>query len=172
MNDCTATHSNQPVDESNAHATNTGQNAPSLIAREECILDAMGAFDALGRHTLMQNRDDLTKTQVDILMRLSLCGASNMTQIANDLAISKEHVTRAVTALVGRGLVEKYRIEENHRVVEARLTDGGNALATSIRLHSIEQLNKKLASLSPEDREQLLEASQIAAFIIHKIQMH
>ncbi len=163
---------NNPYDKhAHGHEANIDLRIPTHIAREEAILDAMGAFDALARYTLMQNRDDLTKTQVDIVMRLSLCGASSMTQIADDLAISKEHVTRAMTALVERGLVEKCRNEKNHRVVEARLTSGGNDIATSIRLHTIEQLNKKLGSISPEDRELLLEASQTASRIIQKIQI-
>ncbi len=157
--------------ETSAPAAGSAPRTPRHIAREESILDAMGAFDALGRHTLMQNRDGLTKAQVDIIMRLSLCGTSSMTQIADDLAVSKEHVTRAMASLVERGLVEKCKNEENHRVVEARLTNEGDALATSIRLRSIEQLNKKLASISPEDRQLLLEVSQIASRIVRKIQM-
>lgn len=144
---------------------------PKHLAREEAVLDAMGAFEALARHAIMQSRDDLTKTQVDILMRLSLYGRSNMTQIANDLSISKEHVTRAIATLVEKGLVEKYRNPQNQRLVEAEITEQGQAIAFSVRMRSIQKLNERLASISEEDRERLLAASETAAAIIRKIKM-
>ncbi len=139
------------------------------IAREEAVLDAMGAYEALARMALMASRDDLTKTQVDIIMRLALHGQAGMSQMADELAVSKEHITRAVNSLTERGLVVKARSKENFRMVEASLTDDGRTLARSIRMASIERLNKRLAGITPEDRDALIDASEAATAIIYKI---
>lgn len=139
------------------------------ITREEAVLDAMGAYEALARMALMASRDDLTKTQADIIMRLALHGQAGMSQMADELAVSKEHITRAVNSLTERGLVEKARSKENFRMVEASLTDEGRALARSLRMASIERLNKRLEGITPEDRDALIEASEAATAIIYKI---
>ena len=142
----------------------------SLIAPEEIVLEAMGAYDALARRTIMGSRGDgLTKTQTDIIMRLSFCGKSSMSRLAEDLTVSKEHITRAVAALADRGLVEKHRSTENFRLVKASLTEEGAEIARSIRAASIMRLNERLALLSDEDRAALLEASRQAEEIISKI---
>lgn len=139
------------------------------LAREEVVFGAMGAYDALARKALMSSRDDLTKTQADILMRLALHGQTSMSNMADDLAVSKEHITRAVNSLAERGLVEKERRKDNFRMVEAHLTDAGSEVARSIRLASIERLNKRLADIAPEDREALIEASETVMVVIDKI---
>lgn len=139
------------------------------IAREEVVLDAMGAFDSLGRHLLMAERAGLTKTQVDILVNLALNGQLSMSHLASSLAVSKEHITRAVGSLASRGLVEKVRGTDNFRKVRARLTADGEKLADSLRHAGVEKLNRQLETLSPEDRETLLQASEQAVSIVRKI---
>lgn len=151
----------------------SNENAEDLrgrLAPEEVVLDAMGAYEGLARCAIMRSRGDgLSKTQTDIIIRLSFCGKSSMTSLADDLAVSKEHVTRAVNALIERGLVEKHRSTENFRLVKASLTEEGTAMAHTIRMASIERLNERLAKIPPEDREALLEASEQAQAIINKI---
>ena len=140
------------------------------IAPEEVVLYAMGAYEALARHALMASRGDgLTKTETDIIMRLCFCGKSSMSNLADDLAVSKEHVTRSIASLVDRGLVEKHRSSENFRMVKASLTEEGLRLAQTIRLASIERVRQRLDLVSNQDRETLLRASEQASAIIHKI---
>lgn len=144
--------------------------ARDRLAPEEIVLDAMGAYEALAKHVLMKSRaDGLTKTQTDIVMRLAFCGACGMSDLATDLAVSKEHVTRAINALAERGLVEKHRSAENFRVVKASLTSRGSDLARSIRLATIERLRERMKAASPEDRAALLHASEQATEIIFGI---
>ena len=140
------------------------------MAPEEAVLDAMGTFEALARHALMASRGDgLTKTEADIIMRLHFCGKLSMSNLADDLAVSKEHITRSIASLVKRGLVEKRRSSENYRMVEATLTEEGMKLAETIRLASIERVRRRLDVVSEQDRETLLRASEQASAIIHKI---
>lgn len=140
------------------------------MAPEEAVLDAMGTYEALARHALMASRGDgLTKTETDIIMRLCFCGKSSMSNLADDLAVSKEHITRTIASLVKRGLVEKHRSSENFRMVKATLTEEGLELAQTIRLASIERVRQRLSAVSDQDRETLLHASEQASAIIHKI---
>lgn len=151
----------------------SNENAKDLqgrLAPEEAVLDAMGTYEALTRCAIMHSRSDgLSKTQTDIIIRLSFCGKSSMTSLASDLAVSKEHITRAVNVLVERGLVEKRRSTENFRLVKASLTEEGAALARTIRTASLKRLSERLAKISPEDRQALIEASEQARSIINKI---
>ena len=140
------------------------------LAPEEIVLDAMGAYEALAKHVLMKSRTEgMTKTQTDIVMRLAFCGECGMSSLANELAVSKEHVTRAINALIELGLVEKHRSAENFRMVKASLTPRGLELSRSIRAASIERLKERLSAASPKDRAALLEASERATDVIRSI---
>lgn len=152
---------------------NPNENEPMAtgsLAPEEVILDAMGAYETLARRSFSPERPDgLTKTQTSIIIRLSFCGKASMTRLAGDLSVSKEHITRAIGALIDRGLVDKHRSTENFRLMKATLTEEGRALAISMRKASINRVDAHLAALSPEDREALIQASDQAAAIIGKI---
>lgn len=140
------------------------------MAPEEAVLDAMGTYEALARHALMASRGNgLTKTETDIIMYLYFCGKSSMSNLADDLAVSKEHITRTIVSLAKRGLVAKHRSSENYRMVKATLTEEGLKLARDIRLASIERVRLRLEAVSEQDRETLLRASEQASAIIHKI---
>lgn len=140
------------------------------LAPEEVVLDAMGAYESLARRSFaVDERNGLTKTQMAIIIRLSFVGKASMTCLAEDLSVSKEHITRAIGALIDRGLVAKHRSTENFRLVKATLTEQGRALAIARRKESIERLDARLEVLSAEDREALMRASEQAAAIIGKI---
>lgn len=164
--DCPTSHALRA--EGEAGGATPPDHKPKHIAKEEVILDAMGAFDALARHAIMENRSDLTKTQVDLIIRLSLCGKASMTTLAQDLAVSKEHVTRAMASLTKQGLVEKNRSCDNFRVIEASLTEKGEELARSIRMNSIRKLKEHLSAFSDEDLESFLRAAETATNVIQK----
>lgn len=143
----------------------------SQLTPEEMILNASCAFDALARRAVMDNRSKLTKTQTDILMHLALFGPSSMSVLSKNLAVSKEHISRAVTSLCGEGLVQKQRSSGNFRVVEAVLTKKGRELADSIRQDSIERLRDPLEALEPEEKEELIRLSARATQLLCKLNL-
>ncbi len=149
----------------------SGAGKAECLAPEEVILDASCAFDALSRRAVMHNRSGLTKAQTEIVMALALFGAASMTELAHNLAVSKEHITRAVNLLCESGLVEKRRSTENFRNVEAQLTAAGHEVATSIRLASIERLREPLSSLSEEEREELIGLARRATELLRKVKL-
>ena len=155
-----------------------GVAAPSLekhrvptLAPQEVLLDAACAFDSLARYVTASNFDQLSKTQADAVMRIALFGPASMTELASGLGVSKEHVTRAVAGLEEQGLVTKRRNNENRRIVEAVLTEKGEEAVTAIRLASIERLEKPLSSLSPAERDELVDLSTRAVSLLLRIRL-
>ena len=137
------------------------------LAPQEVLLDAACAFDSLARYVTTTNFCHLSKTQADAVMRIALFGPASMTELASCLGVSKEHVTRAVAGLEEQGLVTKRRNAENRRIVEAVLTEKGEQTVTAIRLASIERLEKPLSSLSPAERDELVDlATKVVALLL------
>ena len=141
------------------------------LAPQEVLLDAACAFDSLARYVTASNFDQLSKTQADAVMRIALFGPASMTELASGLGVSKEHVTRAVAGLEEQGLVTKRRNNENRRIVEAVLTEKGEEAVTAIRLASIERLEKPLSSLSPAERDELVDLSTRAVALLLRIRL-
>ena len=141
------------------------------LAPQEVLLDAACAFDSLARYVTASNFDQLSKTQADAVMRIALFGPASMTELASGLGVSKEHVTRAVAGLEEQGLVTKRRNNENRRIVEAVLTEKGEEAVTAIRLASIERLEKPLSSLSPAERDELVDLSTRAVSLLLRIRL-
>lgn len=141
------------------------------LAPQEVLLDAACAFDSLARYVTASNFDQLSKTQADAVMRIALFGPASMTELASGLGVSKEHVTRAVAGLEEQGLVTKRRNAENRRIVEAVLTEKGEEAVTAIRLASIERLEKPLSSLSPAERDELVDLSTRAVSLLLRIRL-
>ena len=141
------------------------------LAPQEVLLDAACAFDSLARYVTASNFDQLSKTQADAVMRIALFGPASMTELASGLGVSKEHVTRAVAGLEEQGLVTKRRNAEKRRIVEAVLTEKGEEVVTAIRLASIERLEKPLSSLSPAERDELVDLSTRAVSLLLRIRL-
>ena len=141
------------------------------LAPQEVLLDAACAFDSLARYVAASNFAQLSKTQADAVMRIALFGPASMTELASGLGVSKEHVTRAVAGLEEQGLVTKRRNDENRRIVEAVLTEKGEEAVTAIRLASIERLEKPLSSLSPAERDELVDLSTRAVSLLLRIRL-
>ena len=132
------------------------------------IIAARDAFDGFCKRSLMNHRDDLTKSQVDVLIGLKFAGKMSMTQVSEHLAVSKEQATRATAPLVQRGFVKRERRKDNYRVVEVSLTgEGEQRLADGLAI-VLREINGNLRSISDEDRAQLVEASRTAVEILRK----
>ena len=157
--------------ESGVAAPSPEKHRVPTLAPQEVLLDAACAFDSLARYVTASNFDQLSKTQADAVMRIALFGPASMTELASGLGVSKEHVTRAVAGLEEQGLVTKRRNNENRRIVEAVLTEKGEEAVTAIRLASIERLEKPLSSLSPAERDELVDLSTRAVSLLLRIRL-
>lgn len=145
------------------------ENAAHDDTPEAAVLFAMGAYDNFARRIVMDNRGDLTKSQANLMVGLTLFESMTMTQASEHLAVSKEQATRAVAPLVERGLVARKRNPQHRRTVEISLTPEGKRYLDESKARLIEDIKAQLSQLSEEDREMLVKASRTATRILRKI---
>ena len=68
-----------------------------------------------------------TAGELQTLKAVAEFPAKNTTELADELGITKGAVSQAVTKLVGRGFLERYRAPDNERETFTRLTRSGSA---------------------------------------------
>ena len=139
------------------------------LAPEEALLNAACTLDSLARITIVDSKGDLSKTQADIIMHIALFGPTSMSSLAQNLAVSKEHITRAVTTLEAQGFVAKRRNQENYRVVEAELTQAGRDKTNAMRRASLVALDASLAPLDTQERAALIHHTHCMLELLRKL---
>lgn len=113
------------------------------------------------KHLLLQTpwySGDLTGTQRMVLLTSLVSGRMTMTQLAEAIVCSKEQVSRAVSPLVSKGLLQRSFDPKNRTRVYIQLTDQGR-----LQIHQqLEQctaaLHDRFAALSKEKQENLTQA--------------
>lgn len=65
----------------------------------------------------------VTRTQQIILITMSDMATLSMSELARKIDTSNEQATRAVTQLVNLGYIDRFQNEQNHRIVNIRLTE-------------------------------------------------
>lgn len=138
-------------------------------APESAIAKAMVAYDNFARHLIMSHREDLTKTQADVMLGLFVFGGMNMSQMSEHLAVSREQTSRAVGPLVERGMVERARNPNQRRQVEIFLSEAGCRDVVRRNALVLEDIRACVAGLSDEDRLALVEASRVAEGVMRKL---
>lgn len=136
---------------------------------EAAIFQAMAAYDNLGRHIIMEQRREMTKSQIDAIMSVHLFGSLTMTQISNHLAVSNEQASRVIGPLVERGLMQRMRRPDNQRIVEVSLTDAGREFVFNSWNEVLATLNSRLQILSARERKRLIKASQEAVDVLKQL---
>ena len=113
---------------------------------------------------------DLTKTQILILFALSGGRSLNMSQLSSYLASSKEQATRAVSPLVKDGYVERFRSDENRKMVYVKLTEKGATLILKEKALVKDYLSKRFEALSKEDQESFHQSLSNILTILKKME--
>ncbi|MCH4184491.1 MAG: MarR family transcriptional regulator [Eggerthellaceae bacterium] len=141
-----------------------------MATNKQCddIIEASVCFDGLARGLALIDRSTLSKTQILVMMAVNTMGPMSMTQTSERLAVSKEHVTRAVAPLVELGYVEKNRNAENYKVVDISLTDAGKERLAQQQTKTFEALSERLASLNAEETAELARLSHDSVKLIKK----
>lgn len=68
---------------------------------------------------------DLTNNDMHVIEQIGTGEGDNMSAIAKRLRITVGSLTTSMNSLVRKGYVERYRSEEDRRIVRVRLTDKG-----------------------------------------------
>jgi DNA-binding MarR family transcriptional regulator len=105
--------------------------------------------------TIMLKGLPMPPSHAKVLFRLSKLGPCPVSQLANDLIISRPNMTPIIDKLISEGYADRYDDPNDRRIIMVRLTEKAHDF-----LHKLEQETKKLlvdkiANLSDEDLKNL-----------------
>ena len=133
------------------------------------VLEALRAYECLVNRIIMKNRQDFTKTQVEVMLVLEHAGQINMTRLSEFVGVSKEQASRATAPLAEAGLVEKHRNPASQREIEIALTEEGRRKLGEVTALHKRDLSKLLDQADPADVNRLSEVSQEASELLWRI---
>jgi DNA-binding MarR family transcriptional regulator len=139
-----------------ARRTTTAQLATTLR-------DAIYRFNRRSRQT--RPVGDLTIAQLSALTSLELGGALTPSELAEVERVQPPTMTKLVAKLEERGLVQRTPHPTDRRQVILSATESGRAILAQFERARDEWLSRRLAELSPEEREVLRRAAEI----LHRI---
>lgn len=126
------------------------------LAWRELRRGATGA--ALRSHLLGPNGPALEQTQLDALEILATRPSGlRMSEFAEALRVDPSTATRAITRLERHGLAERIAVEDDKRIVTARVTASGGRMVKQVsRLRAI-GMQRLLEPFDDAEREQFAE---------------
>lgn len=132
------------------------------------IAAAYFRYEALISQVVLGARQDLSKTQLMILIFAGVSGSCSMGELSGLLAVSREQVSRATAALERDGYIVKRRDEENGRVVRFSLTEKAEEYLRGHRERMDAAFDEAFAGVAEEDLHELARASRAASASIDK----
>jgi DNA-binding MarR family transcriptional regulator len=102
---------------------------------------------------------DLSMTQMKTLHTLTECEREiTVKELAEELSMSLPNASRTVDNLLQRGLLERREDEHDRRMKRIAVTDAGRDALQRIETARLQGLESWATSLSPEQRQTLLDA--------------
>lgn len=137
------------------------------MANESDELDRL-AYDLRAATFLLTRRlrleshlDDITDSQLTVLLHLSRVGPSTPGQLAEFERVSAPSMNRTLNALATAGCVERVGDPADRRRVIVELTERGAELARAVRRRRNTWLGERLRPLSSADRAALERAAEL-----------
>jgi len=139
-----------------------GTGAAKRVPAAQLAATMRGAITRLNRR-LRQARpvSELTQSQLSALTSLELAGALTPKELADAERVQPPSVTRTVAVLEGRGLVQRTPHPSDGRQVILAPTEDGRAIVYADRKARDAWLARRLAELSPDERDTLRRAAEI-----------
>ena len=112
---------------------------------------------AVFKRAMMGSRDQLlgelqlTRTQIEVIMRLGETDSQTVGDLAACLAVTHSAATQTIETLVKRGLIERLADDHDRRIVRTRLSAAGKQLATGLHASRLERMNEVFGSLADDD---------------------
>ncbi|UNX55398.1 MarR family transcriptional regulator [Georgenia sp. TF02-10] len=104
---------------------------------------------------------ELSEAQHSVLAALVNLGPMSPGQLAEHDKVQRPSMTRTVAALEERGYVTRTSNPEDKRQVVVAASDAGRQLVKEVKRRRNAWLDKRLAKLTPAERETLAEAARI-----------
>ncbi|MGH3447015.1 MAG: MarR family winged helix-turn-helix transcriptional regulator [Nocardioidaceae bacterium] len=105
--------------------------------------------------------EDLSFNQLSVLGALLRCGPLTIGDLAATEKVQPPSMTRTVSALSEKGLVERAPHESDRRIVVISLTDEAHSVLSESRRRKEAWLHHRLCELTPSERQILREAAPI-----------
>lgn len=138
-------------------------SADTMSHLEARATELMGHLGALARRYLFQDRPSrdeqvpLHRQELRVILTVGEAGVTSMGRMARELAVSVSALTAIADRLVGKGLVRRYRSEQDRRVVLVELTDQGRRIHERRRQGRLRMATAMLRALDDSDQEGFLE---------------
>jgi DNA-binding MarR family transcriptional regulator len=109
----------------------------------------------------MQADSDVTEGQRSVLFVLNNHGAQTLGSLSEHEKVTPPSMNRTINALVASGLVTREADERDARKVTLDLSPSGRAFVKETRRRRDAWITKRLAALTPEQRQILEQATPI-----------
>ncbi|WP_182113092.1 MULTISPECIES: MarR family transcriptional regulator [unclassified Actinotalea] len=139
-----------------------GDCRPAVLAGELRV----SLTHSVRRLRMERSSERITDGQYAALAALANRGPMTPTALAEDQHVQPPPMTRTVNALVEAGLARRDVHPTDGRQVLVHLTDAGREEVRETRRRRNEWLAKRLATLTPAEREVLAQASAILRTVI------
>jgi DNA-binding MarR family transcriptional regulator len=127
------------------------------LARE--ILEAVPFTMRLIREEMRRHRGiDLTLPQFRALLFLQRNPGAALHQVAAHLGLTPPTVSKMISGLLSRGMIERPVSTSDRRRVELRLTARGNALIDRVRGETVAKFSERLENIPADEREKMITA--------------
>ncbi|MHA7872767.1 MAG: MarR family winged helix-turn-helix transcriptional regulator [Hyphococcus sp.] len=111
----------------------------------------------------LQRLTGLTTAQALVIRAVNELGEVTTRAISDEVALSQATVTTVLDRLEKNGFIERYRSSKDRRIVHARLTEKGEAVATAMPDLLDEKFIARFADLGAERREEISSALALVA---------
>ena len=105
--------------------------------------------------------DDMSSNQIAALFTLARSGPMTIGDLAAEEKVQPPSMTRTVTSLVGKGLVQRDAHVTDRRAVMISLTDAGRTVLEETRRRREAWLHQRLCELTPAQRQILRDAAPL-----------
>lgn len=136
---------------------------PSGLAAELRVLILRSS-----RRLRAERTGDLTDAQYAVLAALFGLGPLSPGDLAEREGVQPPTMTRTVAALADAGLVERRTNATDRRQVDVVLTDAGRAVVKETRRRRDAWLARRLAELTPGEREVVAQAVHILSRVVER----
>jgi len=130
---------------------------------ERQLRELVHCFDVLYRRLVSRrpppqpgSDTEVSRSETRAIMVLG-DGSAMMSDLAGDLNLALSSATSLVDKLVGKGLAERTRVDEDRRVVQVRLSEKGKLVYNAFLEAQLAMGRSMLEALSPGEREIFLE---------------
>jgi DNA-binding MarR family transcriptional regulator len=105
--------------------------------------------------------DDMSSNQIAVLFTLSRSGPMTIGDLAAEEKVQPPSMTRTVTSLVHKGLVQRDAHLTDRRATMISLTDSGRTVIDETRRRREAWLHQRLCELTPAQRQILRDAAPV-----------